>query len=95
MQTLYTSLKVNNEVEICEISDMDTKQQIEKILLQNRISYFIKWPKMKFFSRRRILCILCVNDSSKELAEEAIKSLGPDVTDYVRFIFRKSENDFL
>lgn len=95
MQTLYTSLKINNEVEICEISDMNTKEQIEKILLQNRISYFIKWPKIKFFNRRKILCILCVNDNSKELAEEVIKSLGPDVTDYVRFILRKSENDFL
>lgn len=95
MQTLYTSLKVNNEVEICEISDMNAKEQIEKILLQNRISYFIKWPKMKFFNRRKILCILCVNDNSKELTEEVIKSLGPDVTDYVRFILRKSENDFL
>ncbi|MBE5867725.1 MAG: hypothetical protein E7293_02025 [Lachnospiraceae bacterium] len=95
MHTIYTGLKVNNEIEICEIADMGTKQQVEKILLQNRISYFIKWPKSKLFARRRVLCILCVNENSCEAAEVAIKSLGEEVTDGVRFIMRKSDNSFL
>lgn len=95
MQTLYTALKVNNEMELCEIADAETKQQIEKALLQRRISYFIKWPKNKLFSRHKILCIICVNENSKDDAEAAIKELGHDVTDNIRFIMRKTDNDYL
>ena len=38
MQPLYTTLKVNNEIELCEVSDPDCKQLIERALLKNRIS---------------------------------------------------------
>ena len=40
MQPLYTTLKVNNEIELCEVSDPDCKQLIERALLKNRISYY-------------------------------------------------------
>lgn len=93
--TIFNAQKVNNEYEICEIASLEAKQQIEKVLLQNRISYFIRWPKRKLFSRHKVLCVLCVNESSRETAEDAIKELGSDVTDDVRFIIRKSVNDFL
>ena len=44
-QPLYTSVKVNNEIELCEIADLECKQLIEKALLGHRISYYIRWPK--------------------------------------------------
>lgn len=93
--TIFNAQKVNNEYEICEIFSLDAKQQIEKVLLQNRVSYFIRWPKRKLFSRHKVLCVLCVNENSRETAEEAIKGLGSEVTDSIRFIIRKSTNDFL
>lgn len=95
MQNMFAKQKVNNEMEICEITDLEAKQLIEKVLLKNRISYYLKWPKAKFWSRRRVICILCVNDNSKEEAETAIKALGEEVTDYIHFISRKSGNEFL
>lgn len=95
MQNMFAKQKVNNEMEICEITDLEAKQLIEKVLLQNRISYYLKWPKAKFWSRRRVICVLCVNDNSKEEAEEAIKALGEEVTDYIHFVSRKSGNEFL
>lgn len=55
MQPLYTTLKVNNEIELCEVSDPDCKQLIERALLKNRISYYIRWPKASLFSRKRCL----------------------------------------
>ena len=45
MQPLYTTLKVNNEIELCEVFDPDCKQLIERALLKNLISYYIRWPK--------------------------------------------------
>ena len=58
MQPLYTTLKVNNEIELCEVSDPDCKQLIERALLKNRISYYIRWPKASFFSRKKDACII-------------------------------------
>ena len=64
MQPLYTTLKVNNEIELCEVSDPDCKQLIERALLKNRISYYIRWPKSSFFSRKKESCIICINDNA-------------------------------
>ena len=61
-QPLYTALKVNNEIELCEISDLECKQLIERQLLKERISYFIRWVKPSIFRRKKNLCIIWVND---------------------------------
>ena len=53
MQPLYTTLKVNNEIELCEVIDLECKKLIERQLLKNRISYYIRWPKSSFFSRKK------------------------------------------
>lgn len=93
MQTEYTKVKVNNEIELCETVDMEVKQQIERVLLQNRISYYIKWHKRGFFNGKN-LCIICINDNSRNEAEELIRSLGEDVESRVRFLMRKSGESY-
>jgi len=55
MQPLYSAVKVNNEIELCEVSDIDCKKRIERELLKNRISYYIRWPKVSFLSRKSSL----------------------------------------
>lgn len=94
MQPEYTRLKVHNEIELCETSDMEIKQKIERILLTNRISYYIKWRKQGFFRRNRDVCIFCINDSFKEEAEQLIQSHSKDMGEKVRFLMRKSEERY-
>ena len=93
-QSIFTSEKVNNEIELCEVFDLDCKQQVERILLKNRISYFVKWNKSGFFNRRRETCIFCINENDKELATESIRSLGKDVEKNIEFLMNKTYNDF-
>lgn len=40
---------VNNEVDFCKVYDMGTKEQIERILLANRISYSCRFEKQGIF----------------------------------------------
>ncbi len=94
-QPLYTSVKVNNEIELCEISDMECKRMIEKALLNERISYYIRWLKPSIFRRNKNVCIICVNDSSKEAAEEVIRSLCDETGYPVKFLMRKAPNQYL
>lgn len=95
MQPLYTAVKVNNEIELCEVSDLECKRMIERELLKNRISYYIRWPKTSFFHRKKDLCIICVNDNAKDEAESVIRAICDDSGFQVRFIMKKSQNNYL
>lgn len=95
MQPLYTALKVNNEIELCEVSDLECKRIIERELLKNRISYYIRWPKPKLFNRKKDLCIICVNDNAKDEAENVVRTICDEAGYHVRFIMRKSQNNYL
>ena len=94
-QPLYTSVKVNNEIELCEVADLECKQLIEKALLRQRISYYIRWPKSSIFHLSKNTCIMCVNESSKEIAEEMVRSICEEKGYSVRFLMRKSPNQYL
>lgn len=94
MQPEFTKVKVHNEIELCETTDMDIKQQIENILLDNRISYYMRWYKLSIFHRNRDVCVICVNENSLDLAESLVRSLDPDIEDRVRFLWRRSQETY-
>lgn len=94
MHSIYTDLKVNNEIELCEIEDGEYRKAIEKELLKNRISYFLRWPKKSLFSRKS-MCIICVHDDVREVASEIVKSICDELGYHVRFVCKKTKNDFL
>ncbi len=94
MQTLYSSLKVNNEIELCEVYDLDGKKIIEKELLQNRISYFVRWQKRGFLSRKEI-CVICVNENSVDAATEIVEKVCDEAGVTVRFLMKKPKSNYL
>lgn len=94
MQNVYTGVKVNNEIELCEIIDGECKKNIEKALLQNRISYFIRWPKKSIFHRKST-CIICVHDDVKEEASEIVQNICTDYGYNVRFLLKRPKNNYL
>ena len=94
-QPLYTGVTVNNEIELCEISNMECKQHIEKALLRERISYYIRWPKPTIFNRKKDVCIICVNDSSRESAENVVRAVCDEKGFAVKFLLKKAQNSYL
>lgn len=94
-QPLYTAVKVNNEIELCEISNLECKRLVERALLQERISYYIRWLKPSIFRRRKHACIICVNDNSKEAAEAVVRSVCDETGYPVKFLMRKAQNQYL
>lgn len=95
MQPLYTTVKVNNEIELCEVTDLDCKKLIERELLKNRISYYIRWPKDSFFNRNKNVCIICVNDMVRDDAETIVRSVCDESGHHVKFLMKKSSNSYL
>ena len=95
MQPLYTAVKVNNEIELCEVDNPDCKKEIERELLKNRISYYIRWPKSSFFGHKKDSCIICINDSAKDTAEEVVRSICEEGGYHVKFLMKHSTNCYL
>lgn len=96
MRQVYTPLKVNNEIELCEVKSDACKKLIEKALLQNRISYFIRWTNSGlFFLKHREHCVICVNESSKEEAVDIISNICEETGYKVRFLLKPSQVNYL
>lgn len=95
METAYQKVKVHNEMEWCQVSDMETKKNIEKLLLKSRVSYYVKWEKPKLFSGDKFgTCIFCVNQLQKDTADDAIQPLLMDDNVRIKFINRKLDKSF-
>ena len=95
MRQVYTPLKVNNEIELCEIRNDDCKKLIEKALLQHRISYFVRWTNSGFFLTRKERCIICVNESAKEEAVDIVQSICEEFGFKVKFLLKRSQSNYL
>lgn len=95
MQPLYTSVKVNNEIELCEVDNADCKKEIERALLKNRISYYVRYPKASLFGHKKTSCIICINDSVKEEAQEIVSNICEESGYEVKFVMKKSTNRYL
>ena len=95
MQQTFNTVKVNNEIELCEVMNSECKKEIERALLKNRISYYIRWPKNSFLSKKRDSCIICINDNSREEAEEVVRMVCDETGHRVSFIMKRSHNDYL
>jgi len=95
IQPLYTAVKVNNEIELCEVNDPECKRAIEKALLKERISYYIRWPKASIFRRNRDDCIICINDNSSAAAEEIVRKVCDENSYHVKFLMKHSANKWL
>lgn len=76
MKGNYIQLKINNEIALCEVPDLATKDIVERELIKNRISYFINWQRTGLFHHGREVGIFCVNENHKAQAEDIIKSLA-------------------
>ena len=95
MQQTFSTVKVNNEIELCEVMNMAYRKEIERALLKNRISYYIRWPRTSIFSKKKDNCIICVNDNSKEEAEAVVRMVCEETGFQVKFIMKRSHNDYL
>lgn len=87
----YNKGKRKTETDFLSVVDLDTKNAVEKALLANRISYFIKWGRTHFFSNREQQIIFSISLSQVELAEQALEKLDDPVKDKIKFLRKKSE----
>lgn len=77
-----TLVRVNNEIPFCKVDQLKQKEEIERLLLKNRISYYIKWEEQTFFKRlfdsefkEKTIFTICIHDTAVEKAKELVADM--------------------
>ena len=72
---------VNHEVAFCKVYDMATKEKVERILLKNRISYYVEWEDKGFGGlfmfrkpKGRTACVFRIHSDEVARARELLRS---------------------
>ena len=45
------ALFFNHEISFCKVYNAESKDQLEKLLVSNRISFFVEWQERSFWER--------------------------------------------
>lgn len=96
----------DNEIAFCKVFTLDAKQELERVFLRHRISYFVEWQDKSFFQRlftpkgNRISCTIRINRADFKQARELVKGIknvrvrnttGMQERDAVREMARRKE----
>lgn len=71
----------NREVSFCKVYSLKDKEMLEKLFLQNRISYFIEWQERSFFARtfgsdkQKNIYTIRINEADVEKATELVQGM--------------------
>ncbi|MCQ2080673.1 MAG: hypothetical protein MJZ11_03380 [Lachnospiraceae bacterium] len=70
----------NREVAFCRIYSKDAKEKLEKLFLNNRISYFIEWENRSFISKllgskEKNVFTIKINEEDVQRATELVKDM--------------------
>lgn len=92
-----THVKVNNEIDFCEVKSEETRRKLEVALQKVRVSYFLRWQEpnwiQRLFKAKQTTIVFCINDAFLEKANEALESLKLDSSEY-RLLGGKSKNKY-
>lgn len=47
----FNALFFNHEIPFCKVYGVESKDKLEKLLLTNRISFFVEWQEKKLWQR--------------------------------------------
>lgn len=84
MTTLvFDNQRFNREVSFCRVYNQESKEKLEKLFLQNRISYFIEWQERPLLSRifgadrqkEKNIFVIRINEADVERATELVQGI--------------------
>lgn len=90
VENMMTKVRVNNEIDLCEVSSEKVRKKIEAALQYARVSYFLRWQEPSFlrkiFLHEKTRLIFCINSAQVddalrvfdelEFSEKEVRILG-------------------
>lgn len=86
VESKYTHVRVNNEIELCEIYEREIKDKIEKAFVRNGVSFFIKWKRERSGPKESSKYVIFINQHQRQRAEAVIHAVLEDANDNVVFV---------
>ena len=73
----------NREVAFCKVYNLESKEKLEKIFLENRISYYIEWKDRPFLMRifgkqnekEKNMSTIRINEADVERATKLVQGM--------------------
>lgn len=78
---IFDNQVYNREVSFCKVYSLSSKEKLEKLFLQNRISYFVEWQERSFLSRlfgsdkQKNTFTIRINEADVERATDLIRGI--------------------
>lgn len=76
------ALFFNHEISFCKVYDAESKDQLEKLFVSNRISFFVEWPEQKLWDRllrslgsRQEVFTIHINEADTTLARDLAEGI--------------------
>lgn len=78
----FNELFFNHEIPFCKVYSVESKDKLEKLLLSNRISFFVEWQEKKLWERflwngsnEKNVFTIRINEADSVLARNLIEGM--------------------
>jgi hypothetical protein len=68
----FNAVFFNHEIPFCKVYGTESKDRLIKLLIMNRISFFIEWPERRFWDERNVFTIR-INEADSMLAKNLVE----------------------
>lgn len=76
------ALFFNHEISFCKVYNAESKDKLEKLLVSNRISFFVEWPEQNIWERflgpwgsRQEVFTIHINEADTTRARDLAKGI--------------------
>ena len=70
----FNALFFNHEIPFCKVYGMESKDKLAKLLITNRISFFIEWPDRGFWEDKNVFTVR-INEADSVLAKDLVEGI--------------------
>lgn len=78
----FNALFFNHEIPFCTVYSVESKDKLEKLLITNRISFFVEWQQKKFWDRllgrenaEKNVFTIRINEADSVLARDLVEGI--------------------
>ncbi len=78
----FNALFFNHEISFCKVYNVESKDKLEKLLVSNRISFFVEWQEQRLWERffrnvngQKNVFTIHINEADTGLARDLVEGI--------------------
>ena len=78
----FNALFFNHEISYCKVYNVESKDKLEKLLVSNRISFFVEWQEQRLWERffrnvngQKNVFTIHINEADTGLARDLVEGI--------------------